>query len=446
MRCRAAVLAAALVMAPLGAQGADLVVWWVKGFYAQEDEALAEIIAAFEAHTGKQVELVQPAYNEVFAKLQPALEAGEPPDFLFALHMGRRVPVWAYEDRLVDLGEALGPILDLFDADAIEAATFVNGGEGRRGLYAFPMGRSSNHIHVWGSLLEQAGLTLDDIPKEWQAFWSFWCEEVQPAVRHATGRDDIWGIGLPMSAAGLDTFDELLQFQLAYEAPWLRRDGGLLVDDPVVRAGIIEAVDAYTAIFRKGCAPPGSVNWTDIDNNKAFLAQTVVMTANTTLSIPNALRTTRPDDYYTNAVTIDWPRDANGNPLVILGVIHLAVAFNAGENPALAADFVRFLAEEGWLAHWLTFAGDRMLPPMRKLVEQPFWLDPSDPHRIRGAVQTLTRPHHTANVLRDHERRSGRIWDENVWGNAVHRVVTQGINPEQAVDAAIARIKVILRE
>ena len=205
-------------------------------------------------------------------------------------------------------------------------------------------------------------------------------------------------------------------------------------------------MDAYTAIFRKGCAPPDSVNWTDIDNNKAFLAQTVVMTANTTLSIPNALRATRPDDYYTNAVTIDWPKGANGEPLVIVGVIHLAVVFNAGGNPALAADFVRFLAEEGWLAHWLTFAGDRMLPPMRKLVEQPFWLDPSDPHRIRGAVQTLTRPHHNANVLRDHERRSGRIWDENVWGEAVHRVVADGITPEQAVDEAIARIKQILSE
>ena len=31
-------------MAPLGAQGADLVVWWEKGFYPQEDEAVAEII------------------------------------------------------------------------------------------------------------------------------------------------------------------------------------------------------------------------------------------------------------------------------------------------------------------------------------------------------------------------------------------------------------------
>ena len=35
---------------------------------------------------------------------------------------------------------------------------------------------------------------------------------------------------------------------------------------------------------------------------------------------------------------------------------------------------------------------------------------------------------------------------ENVWGNAVHRVVTEGISPEQAVDEAIARIKQILAE
>ena len=48
--------------------------------------------------------------------------------------------------------------------------------------------------------------------------------------------------------------------------------------------------------------------------------------------------------------------------------------------------------------------------------------------------------------LRDHEWRSGPIWDENVWGKAVHRVVTEGISPEQAVDEAIARIKQILSD
>ena len=49
-------------------------------------------------------------------------------------------------------------------------------------------------------------------------------------------------------------------------------------------------------------------------------------------------------------------------------------------------------------------------------------------------------------AVRDNEWRSGRIWEENVWGKAVHRVVTESISPEQAVDEAIARIKQILAE
>ena len=131
---------------------------------------------------------------------------------------------------------------------------------------------------------------------------------------------------------------------------------------------------------------------------------------------------------------------------MIVGVIQRAVVFKAGRNPALAEDFVRFLAEEGWLAHWLDFAGDRFMPPMRKLVEQPFWLDPDDRHRMRAAIQIMTQPHLLDMDVRDNEWRSGPIWDENVWGKAVHRVVTEGITPEQAVDEAIARIKQILAE
>jgi multiple sugar transport system substrate-binding protein len=131
---------------------------------------------------------------------------------------------------------------------------------------------------------------------------------------------------------------------------------------------------------------------------------------------------------------------------VIVGFIERAVVFKTGGNPALAEDFVRFLAEDGWLAHWLDFAGDRFMPPMRKLVEQPFWLDPSDPHRMRAAIQILTRQHLMSMDVRDHEWQSGPIWSKHVWGNAVHRIVTEGTSPEQAVDEAIARIEQILAE
>jgi multiple sugar transport system substrate-binding protein len=444
MRSRAISLAVVLMMAPLGARAADLVVWWEEGSYPQENEAVREIVAAFEQGSGKEVELVQHADKELFDKAQAALAAGQPPDFLFGtLVLWEQ---WAYADHLADLERALGQVLGLLDPDAIEAAMLLNGRTGERGLYALPMGRRSNHLHVWKSLLERAGFTLADIPREWEAFWSFWCDQAQPAVRKALRRDDIWGVGLAMSAV-VDTENELEQFQLAYEAPWLDRDRHLRVDDPEVREGMIKALEAYTLIWRKGCTPPQSTSWTSVDNNKAFLAQTVVMTANTSLSVPAALRTARPDDYYENAVTIDWPNGANGQPLVIDGGVVQAVVFKAGRNPALARDFVRFLAEEGWLAHWLDFAGDRWVPPMRKLVEQPFWLDPRDPHRMHAAVQMLTRAHHYNGLgVRDNEVQSSRIFEEEIWGTAVYRVAAEGTTPERAIDEAIARIKEILSE
>jgi ABC-type glycerol-3-phosphate transport system substrate-binding protein len=42
----------------LGARGADMIVWWEQGFYPQADEAIREIIAAFEQQTGKHVDFV----------------------------------------------------------------------------------------------------------------------------------------------------------------------------------------------------------------------------------------------------------------------------------------------------------------------------------------------------------------------------------------------------
>src|SRR4029453_4238104 len=141
--------AVALVLAPLGAKAADLVVWWEKGFYPQEDEAVAEIVAAFEQETGKRVELVQYSSDQSDKALAD-LETGHPPDFFFLpLFTERWLPKWAYQGRLVDLKGALGPVLDLFDSDMIEASTFLNGATGRRGLYALPMGRSAIYVHVW---------------------------------------------------------------------------------------------------------------------------------------------------------------------------------------------------------------------------------------------------------------------------------------------------------
>jgi multiple sugar transport system substrate-binding protein len=83
---------------------------------------------------------------------------------------------------------------------------------------------------------------------------------------------------------------------------------------------------------------------------------------------------------------------------------------------------------------------------MPRLLEQPFWLDPSDRHRMASAMQFLTRPRDYDYAAVSGEWRHRQVDAENVWARAIHRVVSDGITPEHAVDEAIARIKQILSE
>jgi multiple sugar transport system substrate-binding protein len=88
-----------------------------------------------------------------------------------------------------------------------------------------------------------------------------------------------------------------------------------------------------------------------------------------------------------------------------------------------------------------------MLPSMPGLLQQPFWLDPSDPHRMAAAMQAaVSRPAAYSYATASGDPRHDRVWSERLWAKAVHRVAAEGISPEQAVDEAIARIKQILSE
>ena len=61
-------------------------------------------------------------------------------------------------------------------------------------------------------------------------------------------------------------------------------------------------------------------------------------------------------------------------------------------------------------------------------------------------MQLLTRPRASTTGIPRSICGTAQVADEGVWPKAVHRVVTENISPEQAVDEAIARIKQILSE
>jgi multiple sugar transport system substrate-binding protein len=148
-------------------------------------------------------------------------------------------------------------------------------------------------------------------------------------MRKATGRDDVYGVGLAMSVSD-DTSVELEQFIQVYQANYVTRDGKLVIDDPDIRRRLIRAMDAYTAVYHKGCTPPEAVGWNNRGNNEAFLAAAIVMTPSFMLTIPNALKPERPEEYYKNTATMAWPDGVDGHPLAIHTDSFAATVFEAG--------------------------------------------------------------------------------------------------------------------
>ena len=76
--------ATALLMSNQAVAQEKLTVWWVRGFYKSEDEALFAAIKKFEDKTGIKVELSQYPVQDMIPKTVAALDAGTPPDVAYA--------------------------------------------------------------------------------------------------------------------------------------------------------------------------------------------------------------------------------------------------------------------------------------------------------------------------------------------------------------------------
>ena len=218
----------------------------------------------------------------------------------------------------------------------------------------------------------------------------------------------------------------------------MTRDGKLVIDDPEIRQRLVKAIDSYTAIYRKAAPRPNSATWDGYGNNKAFLRPERRHDAEHSLSIPTRSRHERPDDYYKNTVRRSNGRSARRRAFPDRRHGLPASVFKDGGHVATAKEFVRFLVAEGWLAHYLDFAGERMLPPMPKLLDAAVLARPErpPPHGRGDAGRVAPTWYDYVAVhgrLAARPRLTGMVWEK-----AVHRVVAEGISPEQAVDEAIA--------
>ncbi|OCQ95591.1 ABC transporter substrate-binding protein [Oscillatoriales cyanobacterium USR001] len=424
-------------------------IWWSQGFLPEENELVARLISQWEKESGKKAELRLISQANINGETQKALKDGNPPDLLYSQTGETLIPTWAWENQLADVSDLINPIKDLYDPKALESVYFGNKISKKRSYYSVPIGKQRTHIFYWRNLLQEAGLTEEEIPTKWNEFWEFW-KKAQDILRQ-NGKSNIYGLGLTMSDFANDTVDCFENFLDAYNVKIVDKDGNLLLKNPGNREGIIKALKQFTSFYKDGYVPPNSVEWSDSGNNVSFLESQSLMTSNGTLSIPltqkleqNQYNKLSTDLYFNKIVTAGWPEKIGGGELTSILIVKQIVIFEASQHKEEAKSFISYLLKPENLNQFLKKgAKGRVIPVMSKFLQDPFWSDPKDPHMPVALKEfnRLTRPGYEV-----FNPAYSQVLAQHIWGKTVVSVIKDGVSPEKAADEAIAKIEEIFAQ
>jgi multiple sugar transport system substrate-binding protein len=237
----------------------------------------------------------------------------------------------------------------------------------------------------------------------------------------------------------------------AYNVKLVNDSGKLLVDDPAVRQGLMNALSDYSSVYSKGCSPPSSTSWKDPDNNVAFHNKTTVLTHNATISIAakwlddmnnatltEAQRATARANYTEKIATAGFPNKPDGSKMVYRAAVKTGVIFKDAKNKAAAKKFVAFLLDESNLTPYVEGSLGRWFPVTKQAQQSAFWK--GDPHRLAVYNQFMngTTPFEfTKNY------KFTVLNNENVWAKAMNRILNEKVPVDKATDELIARIKAV---
>src|SRR5271167_3176270 len=281
--------AAATLTRPYVARAAatTATVWWVQGFAEEEDISFKRIVADYEKASGNTIDYSIIPYAPERQKIVSAMTSGAVPD-LFQNNPFEIVALFAWDDKLVDVSDVVATQKEEYTEAAFLSAYCYNRVERRRSFYGVPYTAGVSANHIWRSLVQKAGYTIEDIPKTWDAFYDFF-KGVQKKLREQ-GVRNVYGLGFQVTTNGVDPNFVFNNFLIAYGGQDIvTKDGKLHLDDPQVREAVIKALTYPTTAYKEGFVPPSAINWNDADDNNAFHAKTIVMDLDGTISTEVAI-------------------------------------------------------------------------------------------------------------------------------------------------------------
>ena len=415
-------------------------VWWTQGLAHEEDIAFQKIVADYQKASGNTIEYAIFPSPPLRQRIVAAMTSGVVPD-VFQNNPGEIIALYAWNDMLVDLSDVVETQREEYTETALLTVRCYNNVEKKRSVYGVPYTVDVFTNHVWRSLVEKAGYKMADIPKNWDAFYDFF-KGVQKALREQ-GMRHVYGLGFQVTTNGGDCNSFFNQFLIGYGGQDIvTKDGKLRLDDQKVREAALHALTYPTTAYKEGFVPPSAINWNDADDNSAFHGKQIVMDLDGSLSTEVAVLSHGKKEDYDDIVTMGLALSNDGRPVPSRAGSLCGLIPKRAKNIPAAKDFLKYLIQPKVCNEYLKTGLGRRLPAMPAIAkDDPWWLDPKDPHRVAYTTQGLLGP--TVPEFWVFNPAYAQVQNEHVWQAAWAEIMKDGVAPQAAAEKAFKRIEEI---
>jgi multiple sugar transport system substrate-binding protein len=413
-------------------------VWWPQGFVPEEDAAIKKVVADYQKASGNTIELNIAPFAPQRQKIVAAVQSGIVPD-LFLNNPTEIIALYAWDDKLVDVTDVVDTQKSQYTDTALLNSYCYNNVAKKRSFYGVPFTQAALPNHIWRSLVEKAGYTLEDIPKTWDAYYDFF-KEVHKKLR-AQGVRNVYGMGLNVTTNGVDPNNVFNYFLIAYGGQDIvTKDGKLHLDDPKVKEAAIKALTYPATAYKEGFVPPGAINWNDADDNNAFHAKQIVMDLDGTISTEVAVLSQGKKEDYDDILTMGLALSNDGKPVPSHATNGCGLVPKGAKNVEAAKDFLKYLIQPQVNNELLKTGLGRNLPAMPAIAKNDPWWH-ADPHRAAYTDQGLLGP--TLPQFWAYNPAYAQVQNEHIWSIGWVDIMKEGMTPQAAAEKAFKRVEEI---
>ncbi|HUB47188.1 MAG TPA: ABC transporter substrate-binding protein [Acetobacteraceae bacterium] len=419
------------------AQAKTAVCWINQGFVPEEDAAMKKVCEDYMKESGNKLDYSIMPFMALNQKIISALTSGDVPDLMFHDAPSSILPQNAWDDKIADVTDVVKQYESQLHETAKLGATFYNKATKSRSYYLCPIKQGATPFHIWGDLVEKAGLKMSEIPAKWDGVWSY-LKQAQKPLR-AKGMRHVYACGLQITTVGPNDGNNVFtHFVIANGGESIvTPDGKFHGDDPKVREAAIRSVEFMTNLYKEGVVPPEALSWNDADDNNGYHEKLFMMDFDGTLSTELAMIKDK-QAFYHDMQTLAPKLKNDGSPM--------KTQINAGggfipkgaKGIEIAKDFMKYFMQPKVMNENLKGGLGRWFPTIHSVVkDDPWWLNSGEPCLKPYIEEGVLNP--TLPVFEGYSPAWGQANAEQLWGQAHADVIKSGMKPADAIDKAFKR-------